>query len=55
MFVEPQSRRSFNVDLFLNLKPGRYQIEKEFSIVIPTIKRSTNNIRIILSDEFMIN
>ncbi len=55
MFVEPQSRRSFNVDLFLNLNPERYQIEKEFSIVIPTIKRSTNNIRIILSDEFMIN
>lgn len=54
--VDPQSSRGSDAILFIrNLKPGRYRIEKEFSIVIPTIKRSPNNIRITLSDEFILN
>lgn len=54
--VEPQASRVFDAVLFIrNLPPGRYRVEKEFSLVVPAIRGTTNNIRVTLMDEFILN
>lgn len=53
--VQPQSKRSFIENIsYRNLPPGKYRIEQEFNLRIPSIKHVTNYYRITLSDEFVI-
>jgi hypothetical protein len=55
IIVPVKSNRRFEASIhYLNLKPGRYRIEKEYEIHLP-FKRTTNPHRITLSHEFVIN
>ena len=55
IIIPLKSNRRFEAFIYyLNLKPGRYRIEKEYEIHPPS-KRTTNPHRITLSHEFVIN